>query len=238
MSHIDRIFIDSSDNSNASQSHNDVHITLPRSILLHENCKLKLENFNVANTFYNVISGANTFLVNATTITLPIGYYTSGSLISAIQSQLTAIHANFNVSLSTLTYKITILRTDATNFTMTFNNSFKERLGFTGSSYSGAASYVSENVPSFTDNEFFVRVSGSGIGQNLLTSNSSNHPSFIIPINADVPYVINYTSNNDFEQTISASDNIHALTFVLTDKERRLLSGVGNWSMVLSIIRN
>ena len=99
--------------------------------------------------YYVVNSSNNTFLLNATTITIPVGTYTSAEMVTTLGSLLSAALAGTVVSYSDTTMKFTISNTTPTAFTLTFgsagnNGQTNARLGH--GSYAGVTSSTATQV--------------------------------------------------------------------------------------------
>jgi len=96
---------------------------------------------------YNITSPA-AFVVDATTVYLPVGFYTQQQACSTLQS---ALGANYTVSPDAYSKKVTITNVLSAVFTITgsaCDTRLMDLLGFSKIAYSGASIYVSQSVGS------------------------------------------------------------------------------------------
>jgi hypothetical protein len=114
---------------------------------------VKILETTIPFTYYAVNSSNNTFLLNASTITIPVGTYTSAEMVTTLGSLLSAALAGTTVSYSDTTMKFTISNTVPTAFTLTFGSAGNDGqtnarliLGFNAGVTSSSATQVAPNV--------------------------------------------------------------------------------------------
>jgi hypothetical protein len=110
----------------------------------------KIGKIIISNNFHQINSSNNVLIithgVTDHTITVPVGNYTDSDLITAIQTQLTAIAATYTITLSSLTGLVTISESTPTNFGIKLASStINDILGYSTTNLSGAATYTAVN---------------------------------------------------------------------------------------------
>lgn len=128
--------------------------------------EIKVSSIEYPNTshFINSVKGNNTFLVGATTITVPDGNYTTDDIVDVLNSLMTSV--SVAVTLDINTGKITFTPTGSTTFDFSSTSNYKslgQSLGFTQNTYTTASPLTSENIPDITgENYFFLKVNDYG----------------------------------------------------------------------------
>ena len=140
----------------------------------------KINKIILSNNFYQINATNNVLVLNDGTdhtITITPGNYTDTELLSAIQTQLTAIAATYSISLGPNTQLITIAESTPTNFILKLANSTMNKiLGYGSLNLSGAATYTATNY--FNNSWQYISMHSDQLTydmpRNLMSDNRSN----------------------------------------------------------------
>lgn len=188
----------------------------------------ELSFFMMPNSFYNITSANNTFLLNATLITVDPGCYSLNDLITEL---LTLLPAGTNILFSEVTnqIQITFLAASVLDFT---GSRFHMALGFKKKVYPSATTFTSEQGPKIYQTNIFI--------QTNLSSNIVNdlgyHSTFMVPITANRGEMITFHNRTMFSSRPKVRDNeIKNITFILKDEYDQLLQGCGEFTLLLAV---
>jgi len=160
---------------------------------------------------------------NNETITLRPGNYTSGSLISELQQLL---GANFNVSYSDVTNKVTFKHITNDIIFYQVNNSILSILGFDVETYTYFSSNKKVLTCDFMLNLFTVRnlcISTLFITENVMSKNKSSTILCSIPITTTPYTVINYINLIDHKVNLDTNIFNHII-IKITDQDGNFLN--------------
>lgn len=198
-------------------------------------------------TYYVVNSSNNTFLLNATTITIPVGSYTSAEMVTTLGSLLSAALAGTTIAFSDSTMKFTISNTVPTAFTLTFgsagnNGQTNARLilGYNAGVTSSSATQVAPNVAQLNGPPYLylnsrslgamvhVYLNGDGL-VNSAGTGADGPQVCMIPVNTTRGNTITYTDPDPQKWFFTGSHNLSGnLDFYLT-------AGVGSEQVPLDL---
>jgi len=188
----------------------------------------ELSFFMIANTFYNVTSANNTFLLNAGLITVDPGCYSLNDLITEL---LTLLPAGTTILYSDVTnqIEITFLAPSTLDFSI---SRFYQVLGFKKKAYPAAAVFISEQPPQIYQKNIFL--------QTNLSSNIVNdlgyHSTFFIPITCNRGEMITFHNRTMFSSRPKVLNNeIKNVTFILKDEYDQVLQGCGEFTLLLAV---
>lgn len=200
-------------------------ISLNRTIFA--NC-LELSYFMCPNTFYNVTSKNNTFLLNAGLITVDPGCYSLNDLTTEL---LTLLPAGSTVLYNAVTNQIELTFLLATTLDFTISR-FYQVLGFKKKSYGPGTIFISEQPPKIYQSNIFIQTSiASSIVNDL-----GNRSTFVVPISSNRGEMITFHNRTHFSSRISMKNTeIKNIRFYLKDEYDELLEGAGEFTIVLAV---
>jgi hypothetical protein len=211
---------------------------------IQNNLSIKLSSAELPYSFYTVNAYNNTFNIveNGTprAITITKGSYDIFDFRDLIKSLL---GANFTVSVSVNTGKMTIINSTLTTIGLTFTSDAFKLLGFSNQIYSatGSIGLTSPNIISlFSITGIYLKsnVSGYNIYNTRLNNNLSSILQ-LIQIEQDAFNMINYRSTTDAFISKLNDKNIDQLTFRFTDQEDNLIDFNGiDFEFTLKIFEN
>jgi hypothetical protein len=208
--------------------------------------RIKLIQFSVANTIYNVVSGVNNYVCwnrggTSYTYQIPSGQYSIANLLTTIQTGMNNADSNsYALTYSSTTFLVTATGTSAFYFNWLSSGSSAfgcyEQLGFTKVDTSSATSITGTNVVDLTSPQFvFVDINeipgNIGSTSSLIMSNKFN---FVVPLyesNGNLVYV--KQEEIALEQRLSVPINLSNLTVQIKDKNGTIVNTNGsNWTMI------
>lgn len=227
------LYLNSKDNNFASKDNSNVQLKIDEPI---DNRTLRLKHFEIANSHYNVTSKNNKLELDSSAVTLTPGSYTLTSLMTHVDTQLTASNShNFTVSYDNDTGYMTISSATG-NFTLDFDvtDSCADLLGFgVETTYSGASTYTGSFIPELSDSIF---IDIERFSSEYLCSDSKR-PTFVISNNQARHDIIYFNEKNDFEQiAYSPSGPSNIVTVLLKDSFNQQLTNASNWKMILELM--
>jgi hypothetical protein len=234
-----QLVINSRDRDFSTDSSDAFKIQLSQSI---KASKVSLKSADIPNTAYNVTSSNNVIYfndgTNRTAVVTP-GNYTATTLKAAVDSAFavsgTALTITYNYSAST--YKVTISATGAITLTFGTNQtaSMASLLGYPPADTTSATSHIASNVIQLTSDPWML--SFSFASNNTFTTRDA-FCSFIVPVNAEGGYTVQFRESDDFKQKTNSNDKFIIQSFSVRlqkyDGSRLDLNG-GEWSCVLQI---
>ena len=243
------VVIDSADNKASTNSHNPVTVDYRQDIKAG---RVKLEHFNMPNVTYTVFdlnNGGNrdiTWDPNTSneTAQLDVGSYTRESLLAEVERKLQGLTAN-NTNAITMTYvNDRVILTSESAFEIDWKE-MGVMLGYYLRYYPSAPTILSSTEISETNhqlvatlpidlelNEIFIHV--DQFASNMLASNGS-YPTFCIPNESNPGEVLFHHDRSSFEMSCTNQQNTRTLHVSLRDGRGRELTGVGDWTMLLSV---
>ena len=174
---------------------------------------IELMHCSIPNTFYNINSTNNTFIINESgdvTVTLRNGNYIIADLVTEITNQLSALTVATTLDETyTITYNsntMHILISSTGSFSLSFGNSFLYKvIGFDNETYDDVSNAI-ESVNSVDLNvvkNFLINLNGYKQGQ--IATNLNHVYTFIIPVTGSPGELIHYNMS-DFDQKINLND--------------------------------
>lgn len=193
----------------------------------------------LSNTFYQINAFCNVLVINFSsvdhTITITPGNYSSTDLITAIQTQLTAIDAGFSISLGPYTQLTTIAHT-TTNFQIKLASSTMNKiLGFGTTNLTGANTYTGTDY--FNNSWPFITMHSDALSLALKSVTGDNRISFVETILLDAPsgdYVFYRPySTKYYPMDITGSTDVFDFYFV--DPYKNRITDFSNGQCMLQI---
>lgn len=243
------IVVDSADNKASTTSHNPVTVDYRQDI----NAGLiKLEHFNIPNVTYTVLDlnyGGNRSItwspsIFDDTFQLDVGTYTIEGLLAEIEGKLQDLTSNNSntILMGYVNERVTLISDVA------FDIDWKEigvMLGYyirydplvptilSSTEISETNHRLVATLPVDLElNEIFIHV--DQFSSNMLASNGS-YPTFCIPNDANPGEVLFHDNRSSFEMSCTNQQNTRTLHVSLRDGRGRELTGVGDWTMLLSV---
>jgi hypothetical protein len=158
---------------------------------------LTLARFSCLNGFYTVTDQNNALVVDMTRLVIPSGWYTVTTLCAQVQTLMRTVRAQATCTYNASTGQVTLASGDTYNLTILGPpaTTCGALLGMSGITYSGAKSYLLENLVDLQPLRAIV------VSSNILTQNRrvSNGASFLasIPMEAAPGALISYTGDQE-----------------------------------------
>jgi hypothetical protein len=233
--------ISSKDRSIESVSKYDI-VFRPDDRDLHQIKKIALKGAEIPNTQYNIHSDNNLLyfpnsLSGTTDFTIPVGQYTTSTLITEIQSQI----AGLVITQDTLTQKLTF-----THATQTFDivsntttNPMARTLGFLTDA-SGVGSHVCTGLPNLTGLKTVYIASHTLCSNTAMCTNDKLKQHVFCSIPITVPFgetqVIDEDSSTFDFSVFHDRKNIAEIRIKLLDEENHVLELNGlDWYIILRV---
>lgn len=218
-------YINSLNRTNKSSSPSNATVQLNKAI--KADCA-ELSFFSMPNTWYNVTSYNNTFLLDAATITIPAGCYDLNQLLAEVLSLLPAgTTIAYNDVLNAV--NITFLAAHTLDFTV--SNSYI-LLGYLPQAYGAALSFTSTNPPKIYTTILLVK---TNLGSNMV-SDKGYHSSFIVPVNVNKGELLQFYNRSQFSIRPKVNNkDIKTIDIVLMDEHEQLLQGCGDFAAVIAV---
>lgn len=204
-----RLIIDTSRGTNG-QTYSDFYVNFSQNIEAKK--YIRLRNAVIPYDDYLINSSNNVFLLNGTTLTLPIGVYDIPSLIAQIQTLGTTVLSSFVVKFSQLTFRINF--SASASFSLQFNAALAQILGFTLSPtqstflLQAASSYTTTETPKInTPQVILINVKEIPNMQIAQSQRYDTSFSFIILNTANRGQNIQYDNSSEVENTIFIQGN-------------------------------
>lgn len=221
--------IDSSQRSNGSVSNFDIAINMPHSNAFNKAAVIVCE---LPKSFYHLDSTNNTFLYNASTVTITANqFYTATSFAAAVQAALVTVSGvAMTCTYSSTTGRMTITH-PTTLFTITASGVIAKYLGLVSAAVntSSALSVISTNIVNMQRYDvIYIRASG-------LQNNNDNVLLEIYPgLSTDLS-VIQYSNiSSDIHNVTVEQNNMNVMHFSVQDKDGKDIEFNGvNWRMML-----
>lgn len=191
----------------------------------------ELSYFQAPNTFYNVTSKNNTFLLNSATISITSGCYSLNDLFTEILSVL-PVGSTLLYNEVTNQCELTFLAPATLDLTV---GRFHLLLGFKKKIYGPATNFISEHCPKIYQSYIFIQ---SSLSSNIV-NDLGYHSTFCIPIQSNRGEMITFYNRTQFSSRPKVHDtNIHSIKFVLKDEYDEVLEGAGDFSLILQVVEN
>lgn len=188
----------------------------------------ELSYFMCPNTFYNVTSKNNTFLLNAGLITVDPGCY---SLTDLTTELLTLLPAGSTLLYNAVTNQIELTFLLATTLDFSISR-FYQVLGFKKKAYGPATAFISEHPPKIYQSNIFIQ---TNLASNILNDNG-NSATFIVPISANRSEMVVFHNRTHFSSRPKVKGReIKNITFLLKDEYDEILEGAGDFTIVLAV---
>ena len=216
-------------------SHNRDNITgtKPENCTITLNKKItaecaELSYFMCPNTFYNITAANNTFLLDASTITIDPGCYSLTQLFTEV---LTLLPLGSNILFNDVLNKLEFTFTAA--HTLDFSGSKSWLVfGFLPKAYASATSFISDNPPKIYQTLIYVETNLA----NNIVSDLGYHCSFSVPITVNKGEMIYFHNRTMFSSRPKVRDNeIRNIQVILKDEYNQVLQAVGDFSLILAI---
>lgn len=202
---------------------------------------MRLDSVTVPNAIYVVDECSNSFLVNATTVTIPIGNYTDGSLIIALNAAFSSASTGTDAFIDSATSHVVIQATPSMPFTLDFSSSTLQLglgwiMGYREAVYQGLTFYMAEAIPTLLWDYGYIGVNdytGSTANENIgLLAESYLEANILSKINLNNLRLQNY-SNNPTRNYFGPVD-IQKLGIQLLDEYGRVVNlRESDWSFTL-----
>jgi hypothetical protein len=196
---------------------------------------LKLKKMYFPVSFYIIDSTNNSLYISNILYTIPIGNYTSSTLVSTLTDILPS---TFSITFSSITNKLTII--NSSDFTINSNSTCLTVLGFdSNTSYTSTLNTLTSEYPVDLSGNNIVYVSISNLRTNNTDAGTSNSVSSIISsILINVPYgYLQYYDSSDNTGLILLEDHISFLHVSILGEDAMTLLDFHNqnWAMTLII---
>ena len=188
---------------------------------------LSIKSIEFPNSMYNISSANNTLTTSLGNAVVPVGFYNASEIVSALEIQLQILDASFDVSLNSVSGKLTISKTGTFSITST---PLSLVLGISATqTLTGLSTYTGANLVNLSVNrdvyficgELPIRTNGSQSGRNVL---------FKLPLNVALG-AFQFTSF-DWVIDLVSPKTITGLTFRLEDVNGQILNTNGvDWSL-------
>lgn len=217
-------YINSQDRTNPFDSPAKCTIKLNRGI---QPGIAELSFFVMPNTWFNITTYNNTFILDATTLTIQPGCYDLTQLFTAILALLPAgsnVLYNDVLNLCEITFTVA--------HTLDFSvGEFWKIIGFQPKAYASNTAFVSSYPPKIYTSMLLLK---TNMATNIMTNNS--HATFTIPVNVNKGELLQFYNRSQFASRPKVKDNnLYSLDFVLTDENDRPLQGAGDFTAVIAI---
>ena len=182
------LFIDSGDRDAGEINDFRVNIELPR----HRIKLIEVYSVEIPNCVYPIRDNYNnTFKFTDTsatlrTFTIDEGSYTIDNLLSTLKGAMDGYGGTYNLTYSSITYKITISETSNTNFSLSVsdkNNTLWKLLGFNGTTdLTGTYTYTATSVFNISQEPSYIYLKSSLIHSSkdkIITANKLNKKSYV-----------------------------------------------------------
>lgn len=188
----------------------------------------ELSYFMCPNTFHNVTSKNNTFLLNAGLITVDPGCY---SLTDLTTELLTLLPAGSTLLYNAVTNQIELTFLLATTLDFSISR-FYQVLGFKKKSYGPGTIFISEQPPKIYQSNIFIQ---TNLASNILNDNG-NSCTFVVPISSNRGEMITFHNRTNWSSRPKVKNReIKNITFLLKDEYDQILEGAGEFTLVLAI---
>lgn len=169
--------------------------------------KYKILSVIFPNTIYNVNASNNKVLYNGTLLTLPVGFYDSTNLPSAIKKMLDDDPGpdTFTVIISSTTGKLTITSDTSTVFSLEFTNGLDKILGFDAmNNLSGAFTYTGQYIINYDINTSVgIHINESSVRNVENVTDDCFNASIFVPLSTvNFGQYVTINDENAFEQFI------------------------------------
>lgn len=241
------VVIDSADNKSSTNSHNPVTVDYRQDI---QAGVVNLEHFNMPYSIYTINTSNAAFIYDPddvdSVVFLTDGHYTIAELVTHIQEQIRAVD-DVSTNGVTVTYSNLQQRVVVTNPTNAFGinwGNLGPLLGF----YHQYDLLNPVTLDSLTDdgnevltadmpvdlslNEIYIHI--DEFASNTMSSNGTNF-TFCIPVDVNVGEILFHDNRDSYEITAVNQNKCRTLRISLRDAYGRDLTGVGDWTMILSI---
>ena len=199
----------------------------------------ELQHCLIPNAQYTVDSTCSSMRVQvgATThtLTMPVGYYSAGTLMAAVQLQLQTAAAGFTCTYSVLTGKVTIEMASA--FALRWanlDNSLASILGFDKADTPTATQATGSNLLDLSAKNltFNILIDCPGVDYGV-TNTDGHHASFVVPCNEDSGQYVSYDVRNRWSQRVKFRSPVRELNVSLRDADFNPVSlQGGEWHMI------
>ncbi|MHB1799930.1 MAG: hypothetical protein ACYCUI_16825 [Vulcanimicrobiaceae bacterium] len=208
--------------------------------------KVKMRDYRIPNVIPNFSSTSDTFTleidssgtITSTSYTVPTGYYTETSLLTAINSLLSATTISAVFDANSLGFEFSTTSTTITSFTLNFtgSNSCGPQLGFkNGQSYTSTSNILYSAQPlNLASPDLYVRVTSLPMPS---FSSNGNIFSFYIPNNTTSGYeMMATTASKDQLIEMGQEMQVPFLQIELVDRSGKEANLSLDWSITLEFI--
>lgn len=202
---------------------------------------MKLDSVSLPRAFYVIDETNNSFVVNTTTVTIPIGNYTDGTLADALNTAFTSLATGTvaQVNPATAHFVISSGSVFKLEFSAPTQLSLGWNMGFRETVYEGGASYMAEAMPNLEWDYVYIVVNdytGNTANENIgLLAESYLDSNILAKINLNPPnlvlqnYYLTATTRNYFGPV-----DIQKLGIQLLDEYGRVVNlRNSDWSFTL-----
>lgn len=194
---------------------------------IRANCA-ELSYFMMPNTFYNITTANNTFILNGITQTVDPGCYSLNDLITEL---LSILPAGTTILYSEVSNQIEInfLVASVLDFTI---SRFYMVLGFKKKVYPSATIFLSEQPPKIYQTNIFIQ---TNLASNIV-NDLGYHSTFMVPITQNRSEMIVFHNRTMFSSRPKVNNNeIKNISFILKDEYDQVLEGCGEFTMLLAL---
>lgn len=187
----------------------------------------ELSFFSMPNTWYNITSKNNTFILDAGTITLDAGCYDLTQLLTEIQSLLPA---GTTVLYNDVLNKVQITFTSAHILDFSQGNFWKV-IGFLPQAYPSGTVFVSSYPPKIYTSMLILK---TNMAANIMSH--VGNATFVIPVNVNKGELLQFYNRSQFASRPKVNNNnLYRLDLVLCDENENVLEGCGDYTALIAI---
>jgi hypothetical protein len=226
-------------NKDATETSNDgFKFTMQNKIIMSSS--FKINKIIIGNNFHQINSSNNTLKINSTVITITAGNYTDSELLTAIQTQLTAIAATYSITLGPNTQLITIAESTPTNFALNLASSTLNKvLGFGSTNLTGAATYTATNY--FNNSWPFITMHSKILTYDMNHNMMSDLRSDIlevIPLNVSKGDYVCYEPEDSVEYPLKIEGSVLQFDFYFRDPYNNAINDINKCLFMIELIFN
>ena len=232
------VHIDSYDRINPSESSGNFSVIIT-DLGPNDDKIMSIERVIMPLSMYAINATNQTFLINAVTVTLTPGNYTSATFVTELDTQLAAnsvaIGATISSTISSITGKI-MLTANAGDFTVTVNSHNNRYLGMVQNTAVASASsvFISPNVIELTVSRYIDVLIETPISSTNTTNGNRNIIARIPLVNA--PFTTVSYAQSDFNFVNMLTRNFNTFRVHIVDQYQNTIDLNGlDWSLTLNI---
>jgi hypothetical protein len=221
--------INSIDRKDGSPSNFNINI---KDGIKYNTCKLIM--CQIPNTYYNITNNNNGILINGTLKNITPGNYNLDEFFNEFSNNLdpVIVSIGYNDSQGILTFTTS----SSVNISFPSFGSLHSVLGFPNIYNTTSNSFSSSYPPSLAKHILFIDI--DTLSNNHSTSyeySSSN--TFSVANNVNKNEIIFFNEKTNFKQSINCrhpSEVIHNISIKIRDQYNQIVSGLGEWTLILS----